>query len=62
MTPSDLDRELSTGKWQPLYLFHGQEPLLREQMLEKVSDLVMSGMEDFNRQIFWRMNHHRLMY
>ena len=52
MTPSELDRELAKGEWRPLYLFHGQEPLLREQMLEKMGDLVASGMEDFNRQTF----------
>ncbi len=52
MTPSELERELAAGAWRPLYLFHGQEPLLREKMLEKVGALVVSGMEDFNRQTF----------
>lgn len=50
MRPADLDQDLSSGALKPLYLFHGQDVLLRDRYLARMADAVSEGMRDFNLQ------------
>ena len=50
MDISDLERDLAGGSIRPVYLFHGQENLLKDRMIEKLVALVPEGLRDFNLQ------------
>ncbi len=48
MNPSDLEKDLAAGAFKPLYVFHGQDELLKERYLARMIDIVPEGMRDFN--------------
>jgi DNA polymerase-3 subunit delta len=51
MDIADLEKDLAGGKPQPIYLLHGQETFLKDQILARLTGLVPEGMRDFNLQI-----------
>ncbi|MEW6265510.1 MAG: DNA polymerase III subunit delta [Thermodesulfobacteriota bacterium] len=52
MVPADFERDLAARSFKPLYLFHGQEAMTRERLLEKLAAAVPSELRDFNYQSF----------
>jgi len=48
----NLEHALKMGLTCPIYLFHGEETLLMEQMLEKIARLVSPNGESWNKEIY----------
>ena len=51
MDIADLEKDLAGGMPRPIYLLHGQETFLKDQILTRLTNLVPEGMRDFNLQI-----------
>ena len=51
MDISGLEKDLAAGRPQPIYLLHGQEAFLKDQILDRLTSLVPEGMRDFNLQV-----------
>ena len=57
MNPGQLEKELDTGKYKPVYLFYGQETLLKERLLKQPGDfgLVLESFvyNELRKQSVW---------
>ncbi|UCE19147.1 MAG: DNA polymerase III subunit delta [Gemmatimonadota bacterium] len=54
MKYGDLLKEIQKGNLEPVYLFHGEEDFLKEEILEKISEvLVDSSTKDFNYDVLY---------
>jgi DNA polymerase-3 subunit delta len=48
----NLEHALKLGMTCPIYLFHGEEALLMEQMVDKIANLVAPDGESWNREVY----------
>ena len=50
MEIADLEKDLAAGKLRPVYFIYGEEIILRDRLLGRITDVVPEGMKDFNYQ------------
>ena len=54
LTRAELERSLTAGKIEPLYLLTGCESYLRDQAAQKINEAALSGtlLREFNEAVF----------
>lgn len=54
MTEQELDKDLMTGSFKPVYFFYGDEPFLVDRALRRITEkAVEPAMKDFNLNIYY---------
>jgi len=48
MRPSELGKDLESGRLKPIYLLHGQDLLRQKRYADRISEMVGQGLEDLN--------------